>query len=455
MATQAVDILIKARDQASATFGGVGRAANAMSGILKNAAMAVGGYLSARAILSFAQSSIQAFSEEQQAVNQLGAALDLLGKKTELSGLLTFAAEIQRVSTVSDDAAMNLMKFGASIGGLSGDTLKQATIAAIGLSKAYGIDLQAAMLLVSKAAAGNTASMGRYGIVFKEGMTDAEKFNQVLEIGRQKFAMAEAETQTFAGRIAQLSNAWGDAKEQLGQYIATSPMLSGAINFASVAIQNLGLAFDIVTTSVGLSLVQIWESFKFTFTDRIPAAFDWFKQNWFNLLTDMAAAAKQVVTSLAINFGNFFKSVWDWANGKGFNFEWTGLLDGFTATTEKFPDILSRQATDLETAMSQELQGLKNQFNEKLTGKDKTLDQSQLGAAQLSAASAVAAKDNKVSAVESRFLSGQNTAQDYNREIAGNGKRQTGLLERIARALEKQGTATNTKYGGFLPANLY
>ena len=136
MATQSVDILIKARDQASAAFGQVGKAATGMGSILKTAAMAVGGYLSARAVLSFAQTSVQAFMEAEKASNGLQSALEILGKASELASMQAFAAEIQRVTTAEDDAVIATMKLGASIGGMSGDTLKQATIAAIGLSKA-------------------------------------------------------------------------------------------------------------------------------------------------------------------------------------------------------------------------------------------------------------------------------------------------------------------------------
>jgi hypothetical protein len=453
MASQTVDILVKARDQASGTLGKVGNAAGGMGSMLKAAAGLAAAFVGTKALIDFGTSSVKAFMESQDAVNGLEAALDLLGKKSESAGLQAFAEQIQQVTTADDEAVIGMMKIGAAIGNMSGDTLKQATVAAMGLSKAYGMDLESAMTLVSKAAVGNTGTMGRYGIVFKEGMSDTEKFNQVLEVGRQKFAMAEAETQTFSGKIKQLGNAWENAKEQLGGYIANSPLISGAIDVAVTAIQNLGLSFDILTLSVGLGLVSIWEEFKYMLTIRIPATWDWFRDNWFNLLTDMLAVAKQVVSSLAINFGSLAKSMWDMFRGKGWNFEWTGLLEGFEATTKKFPDVMGKHAaTAIENSMGEELEGKIEQFYGKMS-MPKTLDKALLGGPAIASAAGVEQKKAGVAAVESRFLSGQTTTQDYTRQLAGNSTKQTGLLERIAKSMEK-GSQFNQYVSNFAEAKL-
>ena len=456
MATQAVDILIKARDQASAKFGAVGRSASAMSGVLRNAAMAVGGFLSARAILTFAQSSVQAFAEEQKAVNQLGSALDLLGKKSDLSGMLTFAAEIQSVTTVADDAAINLMKFGASIGGLSGDTLKQATVAAIGLSKAYGMDLEAAMMLVSKAAAGNTAAMGRYGIVFKDGMTDAEKFNQVLEIGKQKFAMAEAETQTFSGKLAQLANAWGDAKESMGQYITNIPLVTEGMDAAIMSMQNFGMSVGIVWDTIKLNFLTVWDSWKNTMTN-----VGRFFYNWKTWLLNLGELIKEILMANFRHIAAGFKTVWEFLKNPTKGIDFSILFDAFKTTGEKIRKELNffegmdfGPQSDSAKALEKSIEERIRLAYEQQLKQGKTLDTSNLGAAQLVTAAGGAAKENKVGAVESRFLTGQTgSAENYARKTSENTQRQTTILTQILKATQelKQG---NPQTGGMLAANL-
>lgn len=216
MATHSVNMIIKARDEASRKLLNVGNAAVSMGSMLKKAAIGIGAYLGVREIARFTKSSIDAFAEEELAVNQLNSALALLGKQGELEAMRQFASEMQKMTIVGDETVMQIMQLGVSVGHLSGTQLQEATKAAIGLSKALGIDIKAAMLLVAKAAAGNTSTFSRYGIVLNENLSTQEKFNEVLKIGGNAFKLAEAETKTYSGTIAQLKNAFGDVKELIG-----------------------------------------------------------------------------------------------------------------------------------------------------------------------------------------------------------------------------------------------
>lgn len=104
------------------------------------------------------------------------------------------------------------------IGELASDQLPEAQKAAVGLAAKYKFDLNTAFELVGKAAKGNTATLARYGIVLGEGLSQAEKFNELLRQGAEGFALAEAEANTTYGAVEQLNNLWGDFKEMLGTY---------------------------------------------------------------------------------------------------------------------------------------------------------------------------------------------------------------------------------------------
>jgi len=109
------------------------------------------------------------------------------------------------------------MKLGVTVGKLSGEQLKDATKAAIGLAAALDIDLHTAMMLVAKAAAGNTSTLSRYGIRLDENLSAQEKFNQILKTGADNFAIAQAQAKTYTGAMQQMKNAYSDIKEEIGK----------------------------------------------------------------------------------------------------------------------------------------------------------------------------------------------------------------------------------------------
>ena len=233
--------LQKAQSGVRSFSAGINRAASGLAGFL---GLAIGG--------GFVTASIKAFAEEEAALNRLAASLALLGANTPqaIMRFQEFAAGIQKITTVADDQVIAMGAMGAAIGKLSGQELERAVIAAIGLSKAFGIDLNAAMLLVSKAAAGNTATLGRYGIVLDSTMTDSEKFNAVLALGAAQFSIAEAEVNTTSGRLAQLKNVLGDVMEQIGAALVPAlQTLTTWLNAVFVEFQFM----ERITQSVGVA----------------------------------------------------------------------------------------------------------------------------------------------------------------------------------------------------------
>lgn len=171
-----------------------------------------------------ASSSVRAFAQQEQALRRLGDALSLTSSlsKGTLSSMEAFASEMQQLTTIGDETVLAMLATGASIGRLGGHELQEATKAAIGLSRVLGTDANAAMLLVARAAAGNTSTLSRYGIQLDETMTAQERFAEVLKIGAAGFRLAEGEAQTATGRIAQLGNSVSDLQETFGGLISNA-----------------------------------------------------------------------------------------------------------------------------------------------------------------------------------------------------------------------------------------
>ena len=198
----------KAR-KSTAKFGKMAKAA-----ALQMAALAAG-------ITAVAVKTAKMAMEQEKAEVGLAAAMRVVGDRSKATQreLRRFASELQKITVYGDEALLQLMALGATMGKLSREETKQATVAAIGLSKAFGVELLAAMRLVARARVGDTAQLKRYGIMIDNSLSSIEKFNKLIEIGAKNFSLAAAETETAAGKLKMIGAVWGDVQEKIGMRI--------------------------------------------------------------------------------------------------------------------------------------------------------------------------------------------------------------------------------------------
>jgi hypothetical protein len=158
----------------------------------------------------------EAYKVQEKAERDLMAAIRLTDAeyKSSLATLKQYAAELQRQTIYGDEAILSQMAYVKNLG-VTTDQLKQVTEAAIGLAAKLRLDLSTSMMLMGRASQGQTQMLTRYGIVLADTLSEQEKFNELLRIGSEAFALAREETQTLSGRLEQLANRWGDIKEQI------------------------------------------------------------------------------------------------------------------------------------------------------------------------------------------------------------------------------------------------
>jgi len=162
--------------------------------------------------------AITAATVQEDAIKKLDTALKSLGPTsvTVSKNLQAQASALQKVTTAGDETIIKGQALLASFT-KSESQIKAATVAALDLAAATGVDLNAAFLLMGKAAAGETSTLSRYGIILDEGLTKSEKFAAAIEkIGEQFGGQASAQAETFSGRISQIGNAYGDLTEKVG-----------------------------------------------------------------------------------------------------------------------------------------------------------------------------------------------------------------------------------------------
>jgi hypothetical protein len=188
---------------------------------------------------------IRTAQEAESADIALQSALRATGLEVEnnVRNLSSYADELMNVTIYDDEMIKNTMSTMQNIAKFSSvETLEQATKAAMGLADAFGMDLNTAMMLVGKAAAGNTAMLGRYGIVLDETASQEEKFNQVLQIGASYFSISEERAKSSTGKLEQLKNSWGELKEMLAGGIV--PILSKTVDILKPLIDRIAGAKD-------------------------------------------------------------------------------------------------------------------------------------------------------------------------------------------------------------------
>lgn len=246
MANETVSVRLAARDQASQVVGRVNRQMKGLGSSILNLKGLLGGFAAAfsvRAILRGAVDVVQAFGQQQDAVEELRAALRVTGKEGDeaLTILTARAAELQRVTRHGDEATIKATaSFAQLADALNPQELARAEEAIIGIADTFTKgDLNAAALLLGKSVASSTNALTRYGIQVDVSASQSERLAQVLEQTGRYFEVSKARAQTTMGAIAQLGNAWGDLKEAIGKGIAEDTGLRELTQQATRAVQDL------------------------------------------------------------------------------------------------------------------------------------------------------------------------------------------------------------------------
>lgn len=355
--------------------------------------------------------------------------------------LQNYASHLQSVTTTGDETILGVQKLIATFKNVRGDEFLRATELSLDMAEIMGGDATSAATQLAKALqdplSGITA-LSRAGVQFSAAQKDAMK--AMIEAGdvagAQGIILDELDGQfggaartaagTFGGSMQQLSNRLGDVKERIGQLIeqglalltphlegamtavenATTALIAGAQQFSEYgtvisavidvakaaiidglvysyvvleeAIVNSGKWMEWWANITALTAVRMGNDFAHTLTVQIPAYINWLGENWFNILKDMSSFSESVTTSIFTNFKNVFMAIYSWIKGDGFDFQWTGLLEGFESTVKKLPKIAEREVGAIEAALLGtvgKLDGeLSNSFADRLATRRQQLD---------------------------------------------------------------------------------
>ena len=255
--------------------------ANSITSQLKSLAGVAGLTLGAAGLVGFLKQSITAFNEAQRVIAQTNAVIQSTGG---VAGYTTeqiqkMAAEIQKTTTVSDEAAQQGMNMLLTFTKVGHEIFPQATQAIIDMATAMGggltptgEELANTAIRIGKSLQDpilGVTALRRVGVNFNE--TQQDMIRNLVETGRsmdaQKYILAElsrefggsaaAQAETFEGKMIQLKNRFNDLQESMGGAMIPALLaLSDAFSFAGGSMNGLLIPIQVIATAlIGLAYI--------------------------------------------------------------------------------------------------------------------------------------------------------------------------------------------------------
>lgn len=222
MARKDLDIVIGARDEATAKLKSVGGSLDAIQGRILAIA---GAWLSWQGVTKLFEATVTAAAKEEEMLKRLETAVELTGIKYRDAKyeIDTFIAGMQDTTRFGDSDMIPVIQEITQLTGDMGKGLEGAKLAADMASSGL-FDLDSAARYVAMAMSGNVEMLGRYipqlkdsaGLITKN-MDATQKWAVAKDILNQKFAgAAQKDLDTYAGQLNRFNNYLEDMGEAIG-----------------------------------------------------------------------------------------------------------------------------------------------------------------------------------------------------------------------------------------------
>ena len=207
--------------------------------------------VAAKGVVDFFAQSVREYQEHARNVNMLAAAFDNVGYTASgaMQQALAFADEMERSTGLDGELFIKGQRALANYG-VVGVQAQEAIRAAFALSANQGIAFESALQLLTRAAAGSTATLTRYGVVLGDNVKEGQEFEAaVKQINEQFGPSAQAAMGDTTAKMGALREAWGGFKEVIGQGLneGLAPVvewLTDAVLFLQKAFTAWGNSWD-------------------------------------------------------------------------------------------------------------------------------------------------------------------------------------------------------------------
>lgn len=118
--------------------------------------------------------------------------------------------------------------------------------------------------------------------------------------------------------------------------------------------RNLPDYFDVAALYITEKVLNLGARFE-AFTTNVGRLGQWLANNWSNLIIDGVNAVGTAFRNLGTNISGIWDGLKSLAAGKGFQFEWTPILQGFEATLAELPAMVDPAFISLQGAIKEKL----------------------------------------------------------------------------------------------------
>ena len=218
--------------------------------------------------------SVQAFAEEDAAVQKLSKSLDNLGLRFESGGVDQYLENLEKATTVTKEQLYPAFQQLANTT-LSVSKSQELLNAALDISAGTGRDLTQVVVGLSRAFNGNYASLGKLQTSFTTAQLQAMGFEDAVRALSTQFSgAAAASADTYQGKINRLSIATGDAAENIGKGLVDALEMLGGGNYdqglelIAQAGEKIGDAFRFAGSAVNY-FQRFWKQGLFATKDQL------------------------------------------------------------------------------------------------------------------------------------------------------------------------------------------
>jgi hypothetical protein len=189
--------------------------------------------------------------------------------------------------------------------------------------------------------------------------------NFAVSIGELLVPAVQTGVIAFNELLASLVEVFEDNKSMVSTWAAS---VAAAVDAAGSGIRNFAAYWQIAQ----LSATQVCANILLAL-DTLPPNFakitQWLSENWKELWVDWMTIEMTFLKNMGTNAANFGMAFWDAIKGKGFDFEWTPLLEGFKATAAKFPELMKPVWADMSAEINEQF----NKINAKEEARKKNV----------------------------------------------------------------------------------
>lgn len=256
------------------------------------------------------------------------------------AGLSGEAEPLRAFGVFLSDAAMQAKAAEMGMGGLNGK-----------LTEGQKIAVRAALIQEQLATANGDLARTAQG-------TANQQRKALGDVENATIAFGAAVMPIYTGFLQAASEAIGGVNSWLqsnADGINTwAQEIGGWLSAVGVMFRNWGITTEIVSVTIGGYLTNIEEWFAWVM-GAIGQYGEWFANNWTRVIHDALNAVWTIFQNVFTNIKNLVKASWDYITNPagGFNFQPTGILDGFKATMDKLPEIAGPALSSVQDQVDQ------------------------------------------------------------------------------------------------------